>query len=440
MFKRMKKVFVEVAALLLLPVACRAASYSVLHHFPTNSSPHCTLIQGGDGAFYGTTQGGGDHGYGAVFRLTPSGDFTNLVSFNNVDGAYPYAGLTQTRDGALYGTAQNGGVNGYGTVFRLMTNGGMTVLTSFSLTNGAYPKGVLLEGDDGALYGTTFGGGDGGVGTVFRVTTNGELSTLVSFAVTNGSHPFSGLTRGSDGALYGTTLDGGPNPSGSLANFGSVYRITTNGELTSLKLFEGYGAANPYGGLVPGTDGLLHGATSGTVFSITTNGVLKTIASFSGLYPDTTLLQYFDGAFYGTTTQGGGSAGGSVFRVTTNGLISSMVEFHYPGPTWPEGGLLRGSDGALYGTATQGGAFGGGAVFRVEVASSIFLFPLVKSTNGWEINFNGLPGDTYRVLRATDPDGPWMTITNVASGEFGDGHCVDNSPPQGRAFYRLAYP
>ncbi len=44
-------------------------------------------------------------------------------------------------------------------------------------------------GHDGNFYGTTSGGGSSGYGTVFRMTTNGTLTTLVSFASTNGAKP-----------------------------------------------------------------------------------------------------------------------------------------------------------------------------------------------------------------------------------------------------------
>ena len=430
---------VTVLAFCLIP-AGRAASYTTIHSFPANSGPSCALVQDHEGTLYGTTQRGGDSGYGSVFRISNTGVFTNLLSFTYSDGAYPCTGLLLASDGVLYGTAANGSTNYYGSVFRVTTNGLMTTLAAFTFSNGAYPKGTLLEGADGALYGTTYGGGTNGVGTVFRITTNGEMTSLVSFAVTNGARPTAGLTLGSDGALYGTTSQGGLDPTNFLVDYGSVFRITTNGELTTLAMFNGYGVAFPCGGLMLGNDGLLYGTTSGTVFSITTNGILDNFASLdfynSGIDPDGALIQCFDGAFYGTTSQGGGGyGGGTLFRVTTNGLVSPII----PLPQ-PMAGLLRGMDGALYGTTSQGGLYGGGTVFRVDLASSIFVYPLVQETNGYSINFNGLPGDSYQVLRATNLAGPWLTITNVTAGQFGDGHCIDSSSPLQNAFYRLAFP
>ena len=52
------------------------------------------------------------------------------------------------------------------------------------------------------------------MGTVFKVTTNGTLTTLVSFNGTNGAYPHAGLTLGNDGNFYGTTSQGGSNPVG----------------------------------------------------------------------------------------------------------------------------------------------------------------------------------------------------------------------------------
>jgi uncharacterized repeat protein (TIGR03803 family) len=80
---------------------------------------------------------------------------------------------------------------------------------SFNNTNGAYPRAALIPGNDGNFYGTAYYGGSNSLGTIFRVTTNGALTTLVSFNNTNGANPIAGLTLGSDGNFYGTTANGG---------------------------------------------------------------------------------------------------------------------------------------------------------------------------------------------------------------------------------------
>src|SRR5207249_3250647 len=99
--------------------------------------PQAGLVQSGDGSFYGTTQVGGASDKGTVFRISPSGSDTNLHSFAgaSTDGAYPQAGLVQDSDGNFYGTAQIGGANDNGTVFRINPSGSYSNLYSF----GDYP-------------------------------------------------------------------------------------------------------------------------------------------------------------------------------------------------------------------------------------------------------------------------------------------------------------
>src|SRR6516225_561508 len=77
-----------------------------------------SLVQGPDGNFYGTTAQGGPKGSGTVFRVTPAGELTTLVS----DQANPAAGLIVANDGLLYGMTGAGGTFGFGTVFKMTTN------------------------------------------------------------------------------------------------------------------------------------------------------------------------------------------------------------------------------------------------------------------------------------------------------------------------------
>src|SRR5207249_1841382 len=122
-------------------------------------------------------------GYGTVFKLNSDGTgFTVLKNFDNVTtGGNLYAGLIQGTDGALYGTASNGGSSGYGTVFKLNPDGtGFTVLKNFdNSTTGGYPYAGLIQGTDGALYCTAFNGGSSGYGTVFKLNPNGTGFTIL---------------------------------------------------------------------------------------------------------------------------------------------------------------------------------------------------------------------------------------------------------------------
>ena len=47
---------------------------------------------------------------------------------------------------------------------------------------------------------------------MFKISTNGALTSLYSFTGGNdGANPYAGLVQGSDGNFYGTTYDGGTN-------------------------------------------------------------------------------------------------------------------------------------------------------------------------------------------------------------------------------------
>src|ERR1019366_4013422 len=98
-----------------------------------------------------------------------------------------------------------------------------------------YPRAGLVQATDGNFYGTTFYGGTQGFGTVFKITPSGTLTTLNSFAgyQTDGANPHAGLVQGTDGNFYGTTEDGGRNYDGT------VFKITPAGTLTTLHSFDG---------------------------------------------------------------------------------------------------------------------------------------------------------------------------------------------------------
>src|SRR5258706_232641 len=151
--------------------------------FPDQSGANASaLIIGIDGALYGTTFHGGSNNLGTIFRITTNGaDYTVIHSFSrrHADGQHAQAALVQGLDGALYGTTYAGGNGAYlsGTVYRLNTDGsGYAILNNFgtNASDARSPRASLLQGSDSVLYGTTYGGGSNGNGTVFRIGTNGS--------------------------------------------------------------------------------------------------------------------------------------------------------------------------------------------------------------------------------------------------------------------------
>ena len=137
----------------------------------------------------------------------------------------PIAGLLQATDGNLYGTT--GGTcssNGCGTIFKITPSGTLTTLYTFCSQSGCPdgddPTAGLVQAADGALYGTTNrGGANGNYGTIFKITSSGALTTLYSFcsqsSCTDGKSPYlGGLVQAADGNLYGTTSLAAPGTSG----------------------------------------------------------------------------------------------------------------------------------------------------------------------------------------------------------------------------------
>ncbi|HWZ95957.1 MAG TPA: choice-of-anchor tandem repeat GloVer-containing protein [Opitutaceae bacterium] len=346
-------------------------------------NPEAGLVQGTDGNFYGTTNGGGTAAAGTVFKTTPAGTTTTLYSFTGVgtDGAGPLAGLVQGTDGNFYGTTEFGGSGGDGTVFKMTPAGTTTTLYSFTGagTDGAFPLAGLVQGTDGNFYGTTeFGGSGNGNGVVFETTPAGTTTTLYSFTGvdTDGANPEAGLVQGTDGNFYGTTEFGGSGGDGT------VFETTPAGTTTTLYSFTGAGTdgAGPLAGLVQGTDGNFYGTTEfggsggdGTVFKMTPAGTTTTLYSFTGAgtdgaFPLAGLVQGTDGNFYGTTEFGGsGNGNGVVFETTPAGTTTTLYSFTGVGTdgATPKAGLVQGTDGNFYGTTAGAGSGGDGVVFQL---------------------------------------------------------------------------
>jgi uncharacterized repeat protein (TIGR03803 family) len=286
----------------------------------------------------------------AAAIASPAQTFRTLVSFDGTDGFSPESALIQTTDGSLYGTAFYGGDNrcesdgarvNCGTIFKITPGGTLTTIYNFcsqsDCTDGEYPEG-LIQAADGNFYGTTFlGGTRGGYGTIFRITPAGTLTTLHSF----GGYPQSSnpttLVEGTDGNFYGTTAYGG---SGTMLCGGF-----------------GYGC--------------------GTIFKITPSGALTNLHNFDltdGSHPFAPMVQTIDGDFYGTASEGGANQRGTVFKITSSGALTTLYNFcsesecadgEYPN------GLILARDGNFYGTTLDDGANDLGTIFRITPTGTL---------------------------------------------------------------------
>ncbi len=169
--------------------------FAILKNFTAGDGrfPENRLVQGGDGALYGMTTFGGALNNGVVFRMNRDGSgFSVLRSLAAGEGRNPRGALIQGFDGAFYGTTSAGGNHNGGTVFKINGNGtGFAVLRHLGGSDGINPFAGLSQGSDGILYGLTANGGTYDGGTLFRIAPDGTgFGVRKHFnPATGGAHP-----------------------------------------------------------------------------------------------------------------------------------------------------------------------------------------------------------------------------------------------------------
>ena len=500
------------------------------------SVPVGALVQGTDGSLYGATKNSTISSftfYGAIYKVTTNGAFTLLYDLNFNNGTYPYAGLIQGTDGNFYGTTYSGGASSDGTVFRISPNGTFTTLVSFDgFDDGAHPEAALVQGIDGSFYGTTTTGGPNGRGTVFRfsVTSAPQITTQpapqTAFAGANVT--FSVAVFGAPPLFYqwrqnGTNLADGAGVSGSSARILTLSNLTTaNAGNYSVVITNASGTATSAAALLtitsslpiitqqPVSQAILPGATmalsvvavgnpplfyqwrenttnltdggnlsgstastltisnlsaanAGTYSVIVSNSLGSVLSSnavlsvarempagitLTSLYSFTGgsdggnpngLIQATDGNFYGTTVYGGIYDSGTVFDMAPNGTPVNLGSFTGGNGAYPYAGLLQGADGNLYGTTFQGGsAFGSGSVFMLSDGTLVTLYAFTGAKDGAEPQaalIQGSDGNFYGAASGGGANGHGDLFRLPLNGAFTNLHSFtggsDGSSPVG---------
>lgn len=353
-----------------------AQTETVLYTFTngTDGSYPSSLVLDSDGNLYGTTSNGGTNFYGNVFKISPTGAFTNLYSFGEYAGN-PFAGLAIDGQGNLYGTTFDNG----GTVFKLTPSGSLTTLHTFTCqTDGCNPDATLTLDAQGNLYGTTSSGGTNYYGVVFKLTPAGTYSVLYNFTV-GSLYDTSSVVADQEGNVYGTTGNAG------VSGFGSVFKLTPTGTESTLHSFSPAGRDGfyPYAGVVLDASGNLWGTATnggtvgaGLLFEVSSTGKETKVHNFAGgadgISPNSGLVFDGSGNLYGTTSYGGTFDLGTVFEVTSAGVekILHSFAFNRKDGTFPNVGVVLDKNGNIYGSTYQGGnsaaCLGGcGVVYKI---------------------------------------------------------------------------
>lgn len=236
-------------------IATDGSGYAVLHSFTgpaDGASPQSGLVKAADGSFYGAA-GFGPTGYGIVYRIIANGALSVLHAFDgHAEGGLPIAKLLIGADGAFYGTtSQDGDADGDGTVFRVTPSGTFSVLHSFDGSDGRWPLAVLAQGSDGLLYGTAYAGGasDGasgnGDGTLFRLAaTSGDVGSAAPPTLSPAGGSFtSALTVTISDTTAGATIyysTDGSTPTSASPRYGGPITIAATTTLKAMAVASGY--------------------------------------------------------------------------------------------------------------------------------------------------------------------------------------------------------
>ena len=386
-------------ALMVVVPAARAQSYTYnkVHDFqgqPDGEHPEAGVTLDRAGNIYGTTNIGGIHNLGMVYKLAPKGSgwvLSDLYSFTGTqDGGDPIARVVFGPDGSLYGTTSStvfnlkpsasacktaecfwsetviakglsypgsgdlvfdsakdmfgtttsGGANDDGEVFEcIYSNGKYSCSDIYDFTgndDGAGPNGVILDAA-GNLYGTAFDGGMEGYGTVFQLKPAGPpwaeatLYYFICYNYPDGCYPVAGLTFDPSGNLFGATIESDYKS----AVDGTAFELFPDGGWNNFKLTEDFPCGD--------------------------SGVCSTEGG-----PWRSMFMDSKGNLYGTNYENGAYGYGSVFELINNEDDSWTYQDLYDfcsvqqGRTcidgaYPLSNVVMDSAGNLYGTAMEGG-------------------------------------------------------------------------------------
>ena len=247
-------------------------------------------------------------------------------------------------------------------------------------------------------------------------------ANLHTFTGPDGANPITELVQASDGALYGVCVLGGTS------NLGTMFRLNRDGSgFAVLHHFGVPGDGAGPEGLIEASDGAFYGTTYqggtsnfGTIFrydKVTHNYVVLCSLSDSR-NPYKGVIEGSDGALYGTTYNGG-TYYGTVFKLNQDG--SNFVRIYNFAPVdglSPIAAVLEASDGRLYGTTWEAGLHDGGTVYGLN-----------KDGSNLQVLCNFGLGNM-----GTDPSNPYAGLSQGSDGALYGTTVIGGSTHAGTVF------
>jgi len=206
---------------------------------------------------------------------------------------------------------------------------------------------------------------------------------------------------------------------------------------STLVSFDGTNGSSPFMSLVQGFNGNYYGTTlgggaggGGTVFELTSEGSLTTIYNFcaktncaDGSWPAAPLVETVNGTFWGVTGLGGAHNYGTIFKVSATGSLVTVHSFDNTDGAYPVG-LMLGRDGNFYGTTYGGGLSSAGTVFKITPAgvfTTLHKFCSEKNCRDGSTPYVGLvqasDGNFYGTTIGGPPTGG-IIFKVTAGGQF----------------------
>jgi uncharacterized repeat protein (TIGR03803 family) len=363
-------------------VSASAQTYTQLWGFSggaDGSLPENNVVLDAAGNLYGETHWGGFDcplaagnfwpGCGVLFKLSPAGELTPLVTFNQTNGAFSFGDVLLAGNTLFGSTVQNAADNG-GLIFSVHTDGSdYRILHVFDGADGATPQDKIVLAPQQVIYGVTRSGGPYepvGQGVLYRLTPDGTYTVLHYFTGHNDGQYPDGIVLERSGMIIGSTQFGGAHGAGVIY----AYKIAT-GTFVTLYAFTGYhDGGQPRLGTM-GADGTIYGVTEGgggtggygTLFALESGGHLRTLWRFTGGVdggrPNAPPVLGAHGALIGTTTVGPGVTGYGTLYSYASGVLTTLHSFDYnPNqegyPAYPYGAPAVSTSGSIYGTTEFG--------------------------------------------------------------------------------------